>query len=176
MKKILFLLAALLLTAPMFTNSAQAQLRIDGNDYYYGDKELSNSELLQFYADQNCQAAYNQFVKGQKSAKAGWALLGIGGGLGIAGGAILASNVILQNGSTKDMFKLMFNGDLGTAGLVIGLVGTACEIASIPCLVLGYRKQHTSVDVYNVECAKAYNRPYWTIQSSADGIGMAMNF
>ena len=176
MKKILFLLAALLLTAPMFTNSAQAQLRIDGNDYFYGDKELSNSELLQFYADQNCQAAYNQYVKGQKMSKAGWALLGIGGGLGIAGGAIGASNVIINNGSTKDMFKYMFQGDLGTATLVLGIIGTACEIASIPCLVIGYRKQHTSVDVYNVECAKAYNRPYWTIQSSADGIGMAMNF
>ena len=104
MKKILFVLAAILLTAPMLTNSAQAQLRIDGNDYYYGDKELSNSELLQFYADQNCQAAYNQYVKGQKMSKAGWALLGIGGGLGIAGGAIGASNVIINNGSTKDMF------------------------------------------------------------------------
>ena len=53
MKKILFVLAALFLMAPMMTQTAQAQLRIDGNDYYYGDKELSNSELLQFYADQN---------------------------------------------------------------------------------------------------------------------------
>ena len=177
MKKILFVLAALFMMAPMMTQTAQAQLRIDGNDYYYGDKELSNSELLQFYADQNCQAAYNQFKQGQQTSKAGWALLGIGGGLGIAGGAILASNALMSNTtSTKDMIKVMFTGDLGTAGLVLGLVGTACEIASIPCLVLGYRKQHTSVDVYNAQCTTARVRPYWTLQSSANGIGLAMKF
>ena len=173
MKKILFVLAALFMMAPMKTQTAQAQLRIDGNDYYYGDKELSNSELLQFYADQNCQAAYNQFVKGQKIAKTGWAFLGIGGGLGIAGGAILASNVLTNNTtSVKDIAK----GPLGTAGLALGLAGTAFELASIPCLVVGYRKQHTSVNVYNAECATARIRPYWTLQSSANGIGLAMKF
>ena len=176
MKKYLFVLVAILMAAPMLTDGAQAQLRIDGNDYYYGDKELSNSELLQFYADQNCQAAYDQYIKGQKTSTAGWCLLGIGGGLGVVGGAIGASNVLMNNTSSKDIFKDMFKGDLGTAALVLGVVGTACEIASIPCLVLGYRKQHTSVDVYNVECAKASLRPTWSLQSSANGVGVAMNF
>lgn len=173
MKKLLFVLVAILLAAPMMTNSAQAQLRIDGNTYFYGNKELSNSELLQFYADQNCQAAYNQYVKGQRVSKTGWAFLGIGGALGVAGGAIVASNIITNN-YTK--VKDMFSGDLGTAGLILGLTGTAFELASIPCLVVGYRKQHTSVDVYNVECAKASLRPTWSLQSSANGLGVAMNF
>ena len=56
------------------------------------------------------------------------------------------------------------------------LLLNAFEIASIPLLVIGYRRMHTSTDVYNVACATAQAQPFWTIQASEQGFGLALNF
>jgi hypothetical protein len=61
-------------------------------------------------------------------------------------------------------------------GLALAWVGGALEIASIPCLIVGYVRMHRSVDTYNID--QAYNRPqaYWSIQTGNSGLGLALHF
>lgn len=176
MKKILVILAAVVLAMPMVAQEAQANaamLHMDGNTYYYGQQKLSNSELLNFYAQQNCQAAYDQFVKARKLTTAGWVFLGIGGALDISAG--VCAGLYLRDGmpATKNPMDSPYYAAM--VGLVLG--ATAFELACIPMLVVGYHKQHSSVDVYNESCAKtASARPYWTLQASENGLGLAFKF
>lgn len=180
MKKILVILAAVVLAMPMVAQEAQANaamLHMDGNTYYYGDQKLSNSELLNFYAQQNCQEAYDQFRKARQVTTAGWAFLGIGGALDV--GAIVCAALYIrdrQNGNVPATGNPM---DADTYAAMIGLTlsATAFELACIPMLVVGYHKQHSSVDTYNQSCAKASAaKPYWAIQASENGLGLAFKF
>lgn len=66
------------------------------------------------------------------------------------------------------------NSTLALAALYY--VGAFSIVASIPTISVGYAKMHNSVDVYNVACTTAQVRPYWSIQTSNNGIGLAYNF
>ena len=60
---------------------------------------------------------------------------------------------------------------------VIYTTAGCLEIASIPCLAVGYAKMHKSVDIYNVlSASRAQCQPYWSIQANHNGIGLALNF
>jgi len=50
-------------------------------------------------------------------------------------------------------------------------------IACGPLIKVGKKKMYGSVDVYNVTCRKrAWVQPTWSVQSSQNGLGMAINF
>lgn len=59
---------------------------------------------------------------------------------------------------------------------ILAIGAAALEIASVPLLAVGYRRMHTSLEVYNVACTTAQVKPYWTIQASDNGLGLALNF
>lgn len=177
--KLFSLLAVLMFATSMMAQTAQSTTALsrDGNTYYKGDTKLTKSQVLDFYAQQNCQAAYDEFAKGLKKAKTGWALLGVGAALDVAAiscsVAYLTKTPTTTSGSTPSP-KLSDPLYAASLGLVVGAL--AFEIACIPTLVSAYKMQHNSVDVYNVECAKAQARTYWSVQSSQNGLGLALNF
>ena len=56
-------------------------------------------------------------------------------------------------------------------------IGAAAQIACGPLIVVGRKKMYQSVDLYNVTCRKrAQVQPYWSIQTSNNGLGFAVNF
>lgn len=173
MKKLFILLAACMMAASMMAQEQQVvyvqspQLVRSGNTYYYGSHEVMNKrQMLDWYAQHNCQAAYDEFAKGYKTAKAGWALLGIGLGLDV--GSIVSSVLYITNPTNLTYRNV-------TLGLALGAL--AFEIACIPTIAVGYSKMHSSVDVYNVTCSStAHVRPSWTLQASSNGLGLAMKF
>ena len=63
------------------------------------------------------------------------------------------------------------------AGFGIGFiaVGMGAFVSGITCLGVGYGRMHRSADIYNFHCA---NKPttYWSLQSSANGLGLALHF
>lgn len=192
MKKVFFILTAVLVSALAMAQEQEqpevaaqgTQLVCDGNTYYYGANEVMNQkQMLDWYARHNCQAAYDQFAKGQKLAKAGWVCLGIGAALDL--GSLVSGIVYLADRYDGTAFTPS-SGSSGryqwpddpafTACVALGLCALPFEIACIPTLVVGYHKMHSSVDIYNVECKTASVRPYWTLQASSNGIGLAMKF
>ena len=190
MKRLFFMLTAVLMTVVATAQeqptvvAQPTQLVCSGNTYFYGGKEVMNkNQMLDWYARHNCQAAYNQFAKGQKLAKAGWVCLGIGAALDL--GSLVSGIIYFTNtyGSSDKKAPATaspaytFPDDPAyIAAVSLGLGALAFEIACIPTLVVGYHKMHSSVDVYNVSCATANVRPYWTLQASSNGLGLAMKF
>lgn len=154
------------------TNAKPILLERSGNTYFYGNQKMNKTQMLDWYAQHNCQVAYNQFRSGYKVATAGWICLGLGLAFDISGlGCIIAGAP--KAGASADPANLP---SLYKAGLGLAWVGGALEIASIPCLIVGYVRMHRSVDTYNVD--KAYNRPqaYWSLQTGNTGIGLALHF
>jgi len=63
------------------------------------------------------------------------------------------------------------------AGDSIPAVGSSVEMAAIATIATGYYKMHHTVDVYNTHCYKRPEpRPYWALQASEKGIGLAYKF
>lgn len=179
MKKVLFLFAAIMMTANLFAQEQEALLECHGNTYFCGKEAMSRRQMLDWYAQRNCQAAYMQFAKGQRMANAGWAFLGIGVAMDL-GSAVCAGMYVYKtvdycvNSSSSTKESELYGYLASSIGL--GVVGGAFELACVPLLVVGYHKMHSSVDVYNVSCSLAKTQPYWSIQSSKNGLGLALNF
>ena len=80
MKRLFFIIAAtLMMTANLMAEDVMSNTRLVciDNTFYYGKQVINKDQILNWYAQQNCQAAYNQYKKGQKMATAGWICLGI---------------------------------------------------------------------------------------------------
>lgn len=148
-------------------------LERSGNTYYYGDKKMNRYQMLDWYAQQNCRAAYEGFRSGFKVANAGWICFGLGIGSSIAGaGCIIGSGItVTQAQSATNLPPLAY------AGAALSAVGGLLEVASIPCLIVGYVRMHESVHTYNADHGYARNpQPYFAIQSGQSGLGLALHF
>ena len=175
MKKVFALSMVILVCTNM---AAQEVLHRFDNTYYCGQQPIKQSEMLEWYAQHNCQVAYDHFAKGQKMSKAGWALFGIGLGLeGCSMGCIFRNKTTLDSSQAPARARaLNYHQKLFISGIILGSAAAACEIACIPTLIVGYHKMHRSVDLYNVLCNTADAKPYWAIQADENGIGLAFHF
>lgn len=162
----------------------------EGNTYYYNEQAMEQKDMLDWYARQNCQAAYEHFRSARKVATAGWVFLGIGVAMDISAIACYAtyfwqryndSGTYSSASATNRLTTWQRNPNYtpnplysAAVGLTVGAI--LFEAASVPLLVVGYHKMHSSVDVYNVECGGAQEQAYWTLQTSGNGLGLALNF
>ena len=118
-----------------------------GNTYFYDGKQMKGDVYANFLKD-NCTEAYNKYQQGHSVSIAGWVLLGVGVGLDIG-----------------------FSWWLPYSGYV----GLACEIACIPTLIVGYTQMHRSADLFNSACV-GKSQAYWSVTTSQNGVGLALNF
>ena len=158
---------------PSTRTDYQKALTRSGNTYFLGNQVMDKKAYIRFL-ETNCPAAWQKANSGYKTATAGWCLLGIGAGLELGGViGVIATTGSIINGTTDDGMTAV-NSTLALAALYY--VGAFSIVASIPTISVGYAKMHNSVDVYNVACTTAQVRPYWSIQTSNNGIGLAYNF
>lgn len=158
---------------PSTRTDYQKALTRSGNTYFLGNQVMDKKAYIRFL-ETNCPAAWQKANSGYKTATSGWCLLGIGAGLELGGViGVIATTGSIINGTTDDGMTAV-NSTLALAALYY--VGTFSIVASIPTIAVGYAKMHNSVDVYNVACTTAQVRPYWSIQTSKNGIGLAYNF
>lgn len=149
---------------PLFT--------MDDDIYYLGDRRFTEAEYLAF-VQENCQPAYEAFMKGAKLRKTGWQLLA--SGLPILTAGIVLCGVGVGVGYEQGNKQL---GDgLCVPGAIFIGVGTGLSIGSIPCLIVGSVKKNNSYEVYNEDCApKPTATLDFRLQTSQNGIGLAMRF
>lgn len=159
---------------PATQNDYQKVLTRSGNTYFYNGNAMNKKEYIEFLQPR-CQSAWAKANSGYKTATAGWALLGVGVGLDLAG---IIGVLACSTKTVNDAYNGTYNESNLTgvsAFVACYYVGAVCEIACIPTLIVGYTKMHNSVDVYNVSCT-AQARPYWSVQAGQNGIGLALNF
>lgn len=155
---------SVLAQVPLFT--------MDDDIYYLGDRRFTEAEYLAF-VQQNCQPAYEAFMKGAKLRKTGWQLLA--SGLPILTAGIVLCGVGVGVGYDRGDRQL---GDAFVAsGAIFVGVGTGLSLGSIPCLIVGFVKKNNSYEVYNEDCApKPTATLDFRLQTSQNGIGLAMRF
>ena len=164
---------------------ARPELTRAGNTYYInGKEEIKGQKVLEFYAQQNCQAAYDQYKRGRQCYIAGWSLFGGGAALTVAGlGCIIggvANTIDSAIGTATGQGQLTVYDQLMIAGGVLVGVGVVSQIVCAPLIVVGKKKMHQSAETYNTSCRYSQMRmqpqPYWSLQTSANGVGFAFNF
>ena len=164
---------------------ARPELTRAGNTYYInGKEEIKGQKVLEFYAQQNCQAAYDQYKRGRQCYIAGWSLFGGGDALTVAGlGCIIGgvANTISSgmNNIPKGQEMTVYDQLMIAGGVLVG-VGVVSQIVCAPLIVVGKKKMHQSAETYNASCRYSQMRmqpqPYWSLQTSANGVGFAFNF
>lgn len=139
--------------------------KLSGNEYEYMGSVMDKKAYENFLQN-NCPAAYSQYIKGKKLAGAGWGLFGAGVGLGFVGSVSMLGCALFDLG---DVFYI-----LGIGGMVSGSILT---VTSIPLLCVGYAKQGKSHEVYNERCASS-SAQYLSLNltSGQNGLGIALNF
>jgi len=174
MRKSYFLmLFAALLALPM-----SAQISRSGNKYF-ADGMVMNKTSFAAYMQQNAEAALaSKFKSGLTIANVGWGLFGGGLAINTAGFiTICATGVnIDKSKSASEATSLALGGSATAATLY--LIGSSITTAGIVCLGVGYGRMHKTADNYAFISNSNRQRPqaYITLQTSKDGLGLAVKF
>ena len=137
-------------------NSKKTQRLLGVGQFSYGDKQMSEKELLAFLHKHN-QQAYSDYIAGSKLIRTSWWMLGAG-------------LIAIPAGIT---FGAPIGGGAGAALIIsFSTIGAAVAAASVPLCVIGFNKRNRSLDLNN------YNQPALSlnVQASQNGIGLALNF
>ena len=130
-----------------------------GNTYILGKQTMDKYQYAA-YLRNTCPAAYAKFHTGYTLSSVGWGLLA--GGL-----ALELSSAIMWWYRPNSYY-----GHYAELNNFVGCLGHTLTVASVPLLIIGYCKQHNSVGVYN----SAIGQPYFSLNASQDGVGIAYHF
>ncbi len=145
------------------TNQANSQLQPgslitrSGKTYFYNGKGMSEAEYMAFVQN-NCYEAWQSHQSGKKLVKNGWAFFGVGLGC-----------FVLSIPLAFAPYSLYYDPILWGAG-------AGFLISSAVCLPIGYSRVHNSHEIYNAQCARKTASLEFGIQTSQNGIGLAMKF
>ena len=127
--------------------------------YVYGNVAMDGATYKAFI-HRYCPAAYNEYVAAETLSDAGFALLGVGGGIIL--GDMIVSVVLLA--SKKDINMAAFGGIMGAGGAVL--------IAGIPLACIGPAREKKTINTYNGSCAK----PAVSLRLNFNTDGVGLNF
>ena len=175
--------ASVVATEMLVINSKSDQRILGVKKYSYGNLQMDERAFREFLY-KNHSRAYADYMKGRKLIGAGWgtfsaglvSILAIGTGLFVAGGyGEYVYDDYYGYGWYKTDYELM---DAGIAFMSIGGILTA---TSIPILGVGYAKKKRAYDLRNYSYTANNSMPTQptvslSLQSSQNGIGLALNF
>ena len=148
-------------TEMLVINSKSDQKLLGVKKYSYGNYQMDERAFREFLY-KNHSRAYADYMKGKKLVKAGWWTMGAGSVLLLAG---TIDYIIEESGF--DIFCFA--------------VAPAALVTSIPLLSVGFIKRNRAYDLRNYSYTANYsmtNQPAvsLSVQSSQNGIGLALNF
>ena len=145
-------------------------LRI-GNSYIV-NQNVMNSRAYMGYLQNTSPEVYGRFKSGYTTAMTGWGLFAAGPILTLCIGlpVWLSGDPCMYD--HYDSHKVALHAGFGIGSIAVGM---GAFVSGITCLGVGYGRMHRSADIYNFHCA---NKPttYWSLQSSANGFGLALHF
>ncbi len=149
-------------------NSKSTQKMFGVKKYSYGGTQMDEKQFVQFLYRNNTKI-YADYVKSKKLISAGWWTMGAGlvSMIGIGGVCYLTDN-------TTEFFY---------SGVAFMTIGGAAIASSIPILGVGYKKKKNVAyslnnDLYVANNPSTTSKPAvnLSVQSSQNGIGLALNF
>lgn len=148
------------MTDVIVRNSKSTQKQLGVKEYTYGRVQMDKQELKEFLYKNNTQA-YADYMKGSKMITTGWGLLGSGLGA-IVGGCCIGASI----------------GGGGGAAIIISfsVIGAAAVATSVPIAIIGKKKQNNSFDFSNYSLEPNQPKLSLNLQTSQNGIGLALNF
>lgn len=158
-------------------NSKSTQKMFGVKKYSYGGNQMNEKQFVQFLYRNNTKI-YADYVKSKKLISAGWWTMGAGivSMVAIGTGCMCAEGEYYRGYYEPNWAAL----DAGISFISIGAAATA---ASIPILGVGYAKKKKVAyslnnDLYVANNHSATNKPVvnLSVQSSQNGIGLALNF
>lgn len=149
-------------TEMLVINSKSDQKLLGVKKYSYGNLQMDEKQFVQFLYKNNSRA-YLDYMKGKKLVSAGWWTFGTGFLLAIPIGCGLIGE--------------LYPEELAA----FWAIGGAAVVSSIPILGVGYAKRNRAYDLRNYSYTANYsmtNQPAvsLSVQSSQNGIGLALNF
>ncbi len=186
MKKILFLLFAVMSAVTMFAeeqtaDSTQSQdVWRSGKYFYQGDQLLTKTEYSNLLKN-TCPEAFRQYEKGRKHIIAGWSVFGVGATVFVVGSSLLC---------VADYYDRLhaehFDPERPTMSLGVGYTFTALDIcypiagafmlSSVPVLCVGYHNRNKSIETYNLQCGSKEPAITYNLTAGQNGLGFAINF
>ena len=154
-------------------NSKSTQKMFGVKKYSYGGSQMDEKQFVQFLYRNNTKI-YADYVKSKKLISAGWWTMGAGvvSMIGIGVGCLM-----------EGVGSYYYNGSAAAAGISFMTIGGAAIASSIPILGVGYKKKKNVAyslnnDLYVANNPSATNKPVvnLSVQSSQNGIGLALNF
>ena len=154
-------------------NSKSTQKMFGVKKYSYGGSQMDEKQFVQFLYRNNTKI-YADYVKSKKLISAGWWTMGAGvvSMIGIGVGCFI-------DGVTSYYYKPGSEG----AGVAFMAIGGAAIASSIPILGVGYKKKKNVAyslnnDLYVANNPSTTSKPAvnLSVQSSQNGIGLALNF
>ncbi len=147
-------------TEMLVINSKSEQKLLGVKKYSYGDTQMDEKQFVQFLYKNNSRA-YVDYMKGKKLVNDGWWTFGTGFSAFILGCGLLPVEFI--------------------SAITLISLGSTTTVASIPILSVGYAKKNRAYDLRNYSYTANYsmtNQPAvsLSVQSSQNGIGLALNF
>lgn len=118
-----------------------------------------------------CAQAWEKYHKGDVLWKTGWGLFGAGGAIAIAGGITFG---VTGYARVDPEGRHVFN-PTPLIGYSVFAVGAGMFVASIPCVIVGQVQRKSASKEYNENCTDQTPLTF-SIQSSANGLGLAMQF
>ena len=155
-------------------NSKSTQKMLGVKKYSYGGNQMDEKQFVQFLYRNNTKI-YADYVKSKRLISAGWWTMGAGVvsmiGIGV---------VCLMEGGI-DSYD--YNPSAEAAGISFLTIGGAAIASSIPILGVGYKKKKNVAyslnnDLYVANNPSTTSKPAvnLSVQSSQNGIGLALNF
>lgn len=122
---------------------------------------------------ETCADIQVRYEKADKLWKVGWGLFGAGLGVGVIGGIMYPLAALGNNTSPTGNPAAHATA---ITGLTFLCVGSGMIIASIPCLAVGQVRRKAARKAYNENCVPAQPVVRFYLQSSSNGLGLAMQF
>ena len=159
-------------------NSKSTQKMFGVKKYSYGGSQMDEKQFVQFLYRNNTKI-YANYVKSKKLISAGWWTMGVGvvSMLGLGVGCYMGAE------ASYDYYWKDYNWAAWEAGISFMSIGAVATVASIPILGVGYAKKKKVAyslnnDLYVANNPSATSKPAvnLSVQSSQNGIGLALNF
>ncbi len=198
MKKILFILLAVICSATMFAqekieNTPAYLWKYQGQ--YYTGKTLLTKQMHLNLLKNTCPEAYAQYKQGTILKNTGWSLMAACPVLilcvgvpalqadphlppynytidphvyGNGGKEVIRDEVYWQRQRTFHAKRAAFWSMFG--------IGCASFVASIPLISVGYAKRNQSIETYNLQCAPKEPAVTYSLTAGQNGLGIAINF
>ena len=113
----------------------------------------------------SCEQINSYYRNNNALWKAGWGLFGSGIGLTVLGTLFVLSPTSSKNASVFQK-----------SGFALIGIGGGAGIASIPCLAVGQVRRKSAAKLYNEKCCSEQPILSFSLQTSSNGLGIAMQF